>query len=496
MAIPVDYFQPESFQQANPMLSGIGAAQGLYQQAVQNRYLAPMLAAQLQKSQLTNQIMQPQAQYAPQITQAQLAYQQAQAPYLKAQTQGILSGQIPLQMAQAGLTGTESQMNQFKLNNPSLMLPGIAQNIGGYALLHKMMPGLFGNSQSTAPTPDQSAASNISQGIPTTLPGMPSMGNITSSPQSMPILPKNAYSGVSGSSIPATSQVSQPLGSGEGGLPSVQNMANLLFQSQFAPINKNIAQTGYYNTQAQLAAFRSLPKDIQNQMIAQGRGLGMNPTQTLGYIANGGDLNKLTQNVEQTTGQSITPQYAPSAKALQQAQISTAATSALTDINPIITNALAPYSRQFLGHSPKLVLQEISGQDPDSQAQALAARALSPEISGLRLKAMNAQSGIEAIREVQESSMLGLKNYQGMVSPKVYSMANQYLDNWVARMNNSYNQALVNNTGRINIPPAPSSQTATSSSSGLIRMRAPDGTFFNVPSSNINEAIRRGAMRA
>jgi len=454
MAIPVVNFNPETFQQANPMLAGMGAAQDLYAKGIQNRYLAPMLAQQLQQAQLQNQIMQPQAQYAPQLTAADLAYKQAQAPFASAQTQGILRGQIPLQQSQAALAGTESQLNQFKLAHPEVMLGGIAGNLGSYALLQKMYPGLFSTPSAVSPTSSQGVANNLSRGVATSLPAVPSAGQFTASPSASnaPILPQNPYAGAAGVS---------PTGGGGGSmtpgqLPGVSDMANMLLQQQFAPLRKDMAQADFYTTKSNLANFSALPQDTRNQLIAQGRGVGMSPTETLGFIAQGGDMNKLMQSVEQRTGQSSTPIYAPSQTSLQKAQISSAATAALTDINPLITNALAPYSRQFLGFSPKLVIQELAGKDPDSVGQALAARALAPEIASLRLKAMNATSGIEAIREVKESSMLTLKNFQGMVSPKTYALANQYLDNWVARMSNTYNKSLVNMPNQVNVPASPS----------------------------------------
>lgn len=108
MALPVINFQPLSFDQANPLLTGIQAGQGLYKNAMQNKYLQPGLQQQLQNAIYTNQMLQPQAQNAQQITQADLALKQAQTPYTQAQTQGILQGQIPLQQAQAGLARAQT----------------------------------------------------------------------------------------------------------------------------------------------------------------------------------------------------------------------------------------------------------------------------------------------------------------------------------------------------------------------------------------------------
>jgi hypothetical protein len=87
------YFQPESFQQANPVLAGMGMGNDLiaqqlknYAQGVQNQYLSPMLQQQLEKLALNNQILQPQAQYAPDITLADLQNKIAQTGLMGSET--------------------------------------------------------------------------------------------------------------------------------------------------------------------------------------------------------------------------------------------------------------------------------------------------------------------------------------------------------------------------------------------------------------------------
>lgn len=76
MVIPVQQFNPETFAQANPFLTGFQAGNQAIQSAIQTRYAQPML-------------------------QAQLALEQAKTPNLQAQTQDILQGKMPLEQAQA-----------------------------------------------------------------------------------------------------------------------------------------------------------------------------------------------------------------------------------------------------------------------------------------------------------------------------------------------------------------------------------------------------------
>lgn len=455
MALPIDYFTPETFAQANPFLAGFNAGQatinkGLLNQgqqylnqmnAAKAQYAMPEAQQQLLKDQLNNQILQPQAQYAPQLTLADLALKQTMPNYYN---------------AQASLAGTEAAKNQFFLNNPTTLLPGIAGSIGAYNVLQKMAPNIF-NKSVASPNQTQNTISNLDNGNPTQLPGMPSAGNFTGTNAGIPNSSSNHSAllnaisqqiGQNGANtILGVNQSSQIVPSSSGGIPNVQDFANLMFQGQFAPIQKDIAQTQFYNTKAGLANFQSLPPDTKANIIAQGSSIGMTPNQTVSFVSRGGDLNKLSGQMSQN-GNSSLPMYAPSSKNVAQSQVSTAATASLNAISPTITNALAPYSRQIFGHSPKLIAQELTGSNPDQQAQALAARALAPEISSLRLKAMNANVGIEAIKEVQEKSMLELNNLQGAVSPEVFKLAYKYMDNWITTMNQTYNKSLYTKPGQ------------------------------------------------
>lgn len=120
MALPIDYFAPETFAQANPFLSGFNAGQatinkGLINQgqqymnqmnAAKAQYAMPEAQQQLLKDQLSNQILQPQAQYAPQMTLADLALKQAMPGYYGAMGQEALS-KIPLNQAQANMANAQ-----------------------------------------------------------------------------------------------------------------------------------------------------------------------------------------------------------------------------------------------------------------------------------------------------------------------------------------------------------------------------------------------------
>jgi len=114
MSIGVSKFDPLSFDEANPELVGaqhmnalLGQILQNQSQATANRFQAPTLQAALTQE-------QAKAQYAPQMTLAELLAKQEEAPYKEAQIQEILKGTIPLNQAQAGLFNAETKFMPLK----------------------------------------------------------------------------------------------------------------------------------------------------------------------------------------------------------------------------------------------------------------------------------------------------------------------------------------------------------------------------------------------
>jgi hypothetical protein len=117
-------FQPLSFQQANPFLTGFGASQDIFAKALQN-IVAPQQAQQeIEKQKLANALQQINLQTAPQMNQAELALKQAQLPYMQAQTGRLqqemqfypkdIQSQIAARQAQTGLTQEETKYMPLK----------------------------------------------------------------------------------------------------------------------------------------------------------------------------------------------------------------------------------------------------------------------------------------------------------------------------------------------------------------------------------------------
>jgi hypothetical protein len=485
--------------QISPVMTGIGQANALYQQSMQNQYLGANMQAALRKQQLANQISQAQANVAPQMTAADLAYKQAQTPNLNAATQYILSGQIPSAQAQAGYIGTEAAKNQFSINNPSTMLQGLPGQIGGLAVLRNM--GMLSNGQvpqSSAPTQDQNFVNGMNNGVPMRAPAMPSAGAMTGGNQNgAPILPPNPYG--------TPQNPAAGVGQGNGDLSSFEGARNLLMQGITAPIQEKVAQANYYQSRASGFPFNSLPQNTKTYMIGQAAGMGIDPQDAIKAYYNGETISSLAQQRGLDPNNLPTPLYSATPQTVQLIQRRDQALNEINSIMPNITTAMAPYSRQFAGFSPSQISSAITNDNPDQQARFLASKALMPEMASLRLKAMGGNIGIEAIREVNNQSMGNIKSFQGLVSPKVYSAAQNYVDQWINQGADAANKVgLAGSVGNLNNGGQPiSNATMTGAQTGgtpagvgaMVSMKAPNGESFSIPAANVQAALKMGATQ-
>lgn len=362
------------------------------------RYLPDMLKEQLRQQQLANALAQVQAQYAPQMTQAELEYKQQMAPHLAAQT-GLTNEQakyfgptamseIGLRGAQTGLANQQIKQSQFNLANPLLQQTGAAGQLGALAYMQQH-PELFGNIN------NGQASQN----------GQPSNGIL--------------------------GDLNANVGMGSGQIPNNGNMADLLKANIFADLRGNIARTNLNEKLAQGYSYSKTPIDTKRQMLAQAAGMGVDPNEASEFFTQGGTVAELAQQ------NGLDPKNLPDAifpstnQDISKIKFRQQALQEINTLNPILTEALAPYAQRVNGFSPKQIAGAIKGDDPDAQAKFLAARGLQPEMSALRLKAMGGQVGIEAIKEVQNASLGNIKAFESLVSPEVYQRANQYMDQWI-----------------------------------------------------------------
>lgn len=294
MAVQAQTFPLLNFQQANPGLQGAQAGMGLMQQGMQTAYLPQQLQQQLLQKQIANQLSQIQLQYAPQMTQADLAYKQAQTPNLQAQTQGqeitnqylpqSLQSDIALKQAQAlatpytamgtyyGGIGRMGMANYY--NNPATALSRVLNSPSMQSLI-STNPDVAKNVTNALSAVSTRAAQMGQQGQPGQPPQIPQLGQQQAQQNPLQQMgqsmqqgqqPQQASQGSQGYGLPTVQQLSNPYNPQQNN----QLMTNGTDASvPSAPIDNNNLTTFDYNQMQQNNNDSLLKKTRTPQMINQ-----------------------------------------------------------------------------------------------------------------------------------------------------------------------------------------------------------------------------------
>lgn len=194
-------------------------------------------------------------------------------------------------------------------------------------------------------------------------------------------------------------------------------------------------------------AFRSLPVDEKKRAVALTTGMGLDPTEGERLLASGKTLSEIAKD-EGVKLDNIIPVYPVGGENIKQTQRRSAYVNELADLDSKTSEAQAEYQNRFLGYSLPQIADAITNENPDKQGRILAARALSPEISALRLKVAGGNIGIEAINELQNKSLNNLKILESTVSPEAYRAMQKYMNQWLGEAARKYEDT-INDYGRL-----------------------------------------------
>jgi len=403
MAIGVLNVPLLSPQQGDPYHYSLGKALAANRSAMENQYLPQQMEAKLNEAKLAQALQQIQLQYAPQQAQAEIAYKQAQIPNMQARTQAMQQ-KLPFLKEQLEQKG---RMQEAKLEDPLMYQTGTAGQVGAMLYLKKH-PELAGMNKPVHEAQTQSEIQNPEQ----------HMGQVHEEGQSL-----------------APTQQSG-------------NYIDQIRNSLSSNMERQKAFSGYYKKRTQAYNYMSLPIDQKSAILAQAAGMGYDPQEATKLFMKGETTEDLAKAKGFDMGGLPDPIYPTTKTALTQIQKRQQALAEINSLNPTLTKAIAPYSRRFSGYSIKQIVEALKGENEDSQAKYLAARALMPEMSGLRMRAMQGQVGIEGIREITAASMGHLRAFQSTVSPSVYRKTNKYVDEWLEKSVTAANKAGLRTLGR------------------------------------------------
>lgn len=368
MALQQSYFQPLSFQQASPFVTGMQAGSNIaannsmdqlrqmqsQQTGIQNAYLPSSLAQSLKSQKLANALAQSTLPFAAPQAQANLGLTGAQTGLVQGQAAAIPS-QMALQQAQAGLaganTGLVNAQTQLLPFNVLSKVDPVDQLLYSKALLQKQFPGALGGG---------GLPITSNNGGMTVQPASPQMGNMqnaTNLPNGIPYSPQ-AMGMPQPQQVPNTS-------------PSISQYPTLPGGNQIAagaPGARGAAVGGMAGLGVSLPSTGNSLYDnlysnsLQNALATMGK----NPAFGSNRAGAGGTF------YNPVTGQSYSTDTSKNTTMDQQ---SVGAISRVNELIPQIYNDLAPfqtaggkaelYSQKagnfFLGHNNPLPSQEAAG---------------------------------------------------------------------------------------------------------------------------------------
>lgn len=394
MPIGVQNFSILSPEQANPL--GYGLSQGiashlnqLNAQKLQQLmpYVAPQAQADLQKAQLFNQY------YGKDIT-----------------------SQIGLRGAQAGNLSADTKKTNFFLNNPGYFAGDEMKTV--QALIN--MGAIDPNSLKPPTQPAQPQVSNPAATTPVATSGTytPPQTNPASA-QANPLSPVPS----------ADNPLNPPATSGGMFNPSNQsgpfNTNNPMVN---AILNKPYANAGYQQRMTQGFNWVHSPVDAKNYQIAQLAGAGIDPSVAVSELSSGLTVPQILQKNGFDPTNPPDPDFLPTRGNIQQLKQRQSALKELDTIGTFIKEGLGPYSQTIQGYSPAQIGDALTGMNPEQQKKFLAARMLAPEYSNIRLMVAQGKTGITAVEQIMDKSMMNVKALHLPITKEIFDGAQELAD--------------------------------------------------------------------
>jgi hypothetical protein len=455
----MSFEQPFRFNapQMDPYLSGMNQAQAYREgqekirqtqlqnmmDAVKAQYQPQMSAEDLKRVQLANQLTGAKVPYAGDM--ARLEYEKAQAqqnvtPQMLAAelTKANLSNQllgteVKYAPEMAGYKATEAKN---KADNPLLGQPGPAGEYGAVVYLrqHPLLNTTLGNGPVAGGTPNPGP---VDMGTYSAIPGAqagPQMGGPQRLPMSNQIMNNLAtkYSTqMPGEQLTvnpnqgAPSQNSLLNGGQAPQLP--QDMATSLFNTLQQQNAAKLAQARLADRRASGYTYSQMPYDQKNMVTAQTNAFGYDPMEASQKLLAGYTLQDLAEakGYSREPGSWPTGIAAPTGPMRTQIQKRNSASAELDYLEKQTLSSLAPYAQRFMGYSPKQIMDAMSGENKEQQAEFWSSKMIIPEISSLRGKLMSGELGIDMLKHIEDSAESRWKTFETQMTPDVYELANK-----------------------------------------------------------------------
>lgn len=209
------------------------------------------------------------------------------------------------------------------------------------------------------------------------------------------------------------------------------DLSQMIQDALTANIKEKNAFAGLADKKSDAYNYQTLPASHKQYLLSQAAALGIDPQEATQRFINGESIKDMALSVGVDPRKLPNPNYPATPADISRQHQREQAMAEINTLQPILSEAMAPYARKTDGYSPKQIAEALGGTNPEAQAKFIAARALMPELSSLRIKALGGQVGVEAMKEVQSASLGHTKVFESLVSPAVYKRANELVDQWI-----------------------------------------------------------------
>jgi hypothetical protein len=175
-------------------------------------------------------------------------------------------------------------------------------------------------------------------------------------------------------------------------------------------------------------SWKSMPANAKMNVLAYANGAGIDIDEASRELAKGTSLEELYVKHGFDPKNPPEPDFLATTGNVTKLKDRQAALKEMQVISKFVKEGLGPYSRTILGYSPSQIKGALSTKNDEQQAKFLAARGLVPELTGLRLMAANAKATVHAIKSMQDKSLMNIKIYESMVTPKVWKRSQELMD--------------------------------------------------------------------
>ncbi|HXK00700.1 MAG TPA: hypothetical protein VNF93_02300 [Buchnera sp. (in: enterobacteria)] len=279
----------------------------------------------------------------------------------------------------------------------------------------------------------------------------------------------------------------------------IMNALNLSQQS------KNI-ENQYKTKQTQNYDWGQLTAEEQNNLLAQGRGMGIDPIKMKDYINNGYGLRKIAEKEGLDPDNLPRPRFSPTTATKTRTQLVDQVNAELDYLSSSTTPIIKKYANTYAGFSPKRIIDQLSN-DPRKQkefGEYVGALSAMSGIANARNLLEGGQPGVTVMNDIRDNMLKGIDTHAGQKMTGVAFQAAQDKINEILSKGakirtstgmNPYEDISNKNKKSQESVKGSILKEAEKFKGENIVMQGPDGNLYQVPTGKAQLFLKNGYKR-